>query len=181
MTKLKLLAAAAACALAVPAAAATLIDVVNQTGTFHYDFTVTAQNGATDFAFAGYNLPSFIGITNIGVFSSADPATNLLGSAWTYTPAPSGADSYTGGNFVPDLYFGSVVTGSYDTYDQVVATTAGSSYHVVFDYSNRANPSGFRATTSASTAPEPATWALMIGGFGLVGASLRRRSVALAA
>lgn len=37
------------------------------------------------------------------------------------------------------------------------------------------------ATQSGSTAvPEPATWALMIGGFGLAGAALRRRRAALA-
>jgi hypothetical protein len=34
---------------------------------------------------------------------------------------------------------------------------------------------------SAGGVPEPATWALMLGGFGLAGVALRRRSVALAA
>ena len=33
----------------------------------------------------------------------------------------------------------------------------------------------------AATVPEPGTWALMIGGFGLVGAAMRRRTVALTA
>ena len=32
-----------------------------------------------------------------------------------------------------------------------------------------------------SAVPEPASWAMMIGGFGLVGAAMRRRKVALAA
>ena len=41
------------------------------------------------------------------------------------------------------------------------------------------NPSGLRVEflDSAVTAvPEPAAWALMIGGFGLVGAASRRRA-----
>ena len=34
---------------------------------------------------------------------------------------------------------------------------------------------GFRTLVNAQPVPEPATWALMIAGFGLAGASLRRR------
>lgn len=34
----------------------------------------------------------------------------------------------------------------------------------------------FRISSAAGAVPEPATWALMLGGFGLVGASMRRRS-----
>ncbi len=34
---------------------------------------------------------------------------------------------------------------------------------------------------NGSAVPEPASWALMIGGFGLIGASMRRRAAALAA
>ncbi len=39
----------------------------------------------------------------------------------------------------------------------------------------------FTNVSGVTGTPEPATWALMIGGFGLVGASLRRRSTAVAA
>lgn len=41
--------------------------------------------------------------------------------------------------------------------------------------------SGETLTVGLAPVPEPAAWALMIGGFGLVGASLRRREVVSAA
>lgn len=37
-----------------------------------------------------------------------------------------------------------------------------------------------RVVTSAGAAPEPASWAMLVGGFGLVGWRLRRRAVLLA-
>jgi hypothetical protein len=45
------------------------------------------------------------------------------------------------------------------------------------------NPSGLRVEFTASdvtAVPEPASWAMMIAGFGLVGATMRRRTAALA-
>ena len=44
-------------------------------------------------------------------------------------------------------------------------------------YADGANlPINYTVTTNATTVPEPATWAMMIGGFGLAGAALRRRA-----
>lgn len=45
------------------------------------------------------------------------------------------------------------------------------------------NNNGFAGVTfgAGGTVPEPASWAMMIAGFGLVGAAMRRRAVALAA
>ena len=41
-----------------------------------------------------------------------------------------------------------------------------------------AGGSGWVTVTEAAVVPEPASWALMILGFGLAGAALRRKSVA---
>ncbi len=46
-------------------------------------------------------------------------------------------------------------------------------------YSN--NTGAFEATVTAATVPEPASWALLIAGFGLTGAAMRRRRIAVAA
>lgn len=44
--------------------------------------------------------------------------------------------------------------------------------------SNGGNYYSFSGTASVATVPEPQTWALLIAGFGLAGATLRRRLVA---
>jgi hypothetical protein len=47
---------------------------------------------------------------------------------------------------------------------------------------NTGGPGGFRAEvagTADPAVPEPASWALMLGGFGLVGGALRRRKAAI--
>jgi len=52
-----------------------------------------------------------------------------------------------------------------------------------FIVQNGGGPIGLRVEmtgTTGSAVPEPATWALMIGGFGLAGATLRRRRMAVA-
>ena len=63
-------------------------------------------------------------------------------------------------------------TFDYSIAGAVAATNFGSnSYWAAFN----------DITTGGSVVPEPATWALMIGGFGLAGATLRRRRTATAA
>ncbi|MFS0737260.1 PEPxxWA-CTERM sorting domain-containing protein [Sphingomonas sp. 1P06PA] len=48
------------------------------------------------------------------------------------------------------------------------------------DTSGAGNQGIFLDAVSVTAVPEPAAWALMIGGFGLVGGAMRRRSVRLA-
>ncbi len=82
-----------------------------------------------------------------------------------------------GSRVFADNYFRGVegVTHYQDVYvfDEAIDTV--STY--VSDFGN----SNVNYAFSVSNTPEPATWALMIGGFGLVGASLRRRSTTVAA
>lgn len=72
-------------------------------------------------------------------------------------------------------------TGAACHWDAVGVTFAGTAMSV--DFGGVANQAGFDNITLGSATPgvpEPATWALMIGGFAMVGAAMRRRAVATA-
>ncbi|HWI87470.1 MAG TPA: PEPxxWA-CTERM sorting domain-containing protein, partial [Sphingomonas sp.] len=49
--------------------------------------------------------------------------------------------------------------------------------HLAYDASS--NLVVFTTGTLVSEAPEPSSWAMMIGGFGMIGATLRRRKVSM--
>ena len=49
------------------------------------------------------------------------------------------------------------------------------------NYARPLNQSYLTGTLNLPAVPEPATWAMMIGGFGMVGAAARRRAAAVAA
>jgi hypothetical protein len=72
----------------------------------------------------------------------------------------------------------------YEVFQAVGVNFGGTAKSVVFGGS--ANFIGFDditlgSATAGGGVPEPASWALMIGGFGLAGATLRRRRSAVAA
>jgi len=110
---------------------------------------------------------------------------NMLGDTWTFVPAPSGSSAFPLPDVisVPALAFGGTTVGSYDTFSQTFTTTPGAEYVYQFMLYNDlatadvANPSGVLVTTTASAAPEPSTWAMMILGFcGLGFMAYRRKS-----
>jgi hypothetical protein len=190
--------AAIAMALAVsaPARADTillnLIDPPGQTDT-PFSLNFTAIDPLTTVTFAGYQVPSFNLATNIGVFLD-NVGPNLLAAEWTFTAAPLGsnADQFDEGTGVNQLVFAGLTEGSYDSFTQQFATTAGSSYTLNFLFTNGSEaesfvnettaPSGFQVSTSGSgfaAVPEPATWGMMVLGFGGLGALLRRRRAAV--
>ena len=76
-------------------------------------------------------------------------------------------------------------TLSFSINDQTYGTFSGAGLGVfdllTFDGLNGGGGFALDNVTLNGAVPEPASWALMIGGFGLVGASLRRRRTALAA
>jgi hypothetical protein len=64
--------------------------------------------------------------------------------------------------------------------DGALAVKVG--YGVTAPFGDASSPRAFNGTLTyaAAAVPEPASWALMIAGFGLVGAAMRRRSVRVA-
>lgn len=75
-------------------------------------------------------------------------------------------------------------TGAFCNWTPVGVAFAGTAYSI--DFSGAANLTGFDnitfgRDTPGGIVPEPATWAMLIAGFGLVGFAARRRRVAFAA
>lgn len=162
------------------ASAATLFnqtDLPVQSGT-SVALTFTAGSSATTVDFAGYDLPSWINVYNIVLTQSGD-STNLLGQNFNFTAAAQGTDAYQvgpGAYGTNNLGFGGVSAGSYDDFSQTLSTLAGSSYTLSFQLSSNGTPSGLMVSASEAVAgvPEPATWAMMLLGFGALGVALRR-------
>ena len=189
-----LLAASAALAISVPASAATvLLDLTNPTqNAVLKTYPCTATDASTVLNFQGYNLPGSTVIVNLFFGTAANAsqtstriaANNLLVGA-AYTPTASGcgnffsvdpntaAQSY-GAN---GLSFGGTCVGIYDTLTTSLNTTIGQAYTLRFDLSVFGGvDNGVRVSTGALTTgavPEPATWAMMLLGFGGIGFAMR--------
>jgi PEP-CTERM motif len=153
-----------------------LEDPTSQTNT-PYSFTFNASSATTTISFAGYDIPSFIYVTQISLTSGG---TNLLGATWDFTPAPPGdTNTYTFddglGTGVPALAFGSTGEDSFDTYSQTVATVPGDTLVLNFLLTtDGSTPSGIVVSNSA--VPAPASLALLgIGIGGMAGYGWRRR------
>jgi hypothetical protein len=188
-------AATAMTGYAAGAHATVLLDLVNvpvQVET-PYSFTINATSSVTSLTIEGYDLTAIEGVKSETLQHNGTGA-NLLGLTWLYTAAASGSESaqFDLGTGVNALGFGGVVVGDFDSYTQEIATTAGASYTLQFLFSLAA-PRGateLRVTTNADLAaidpaggggngggnsvPEPASWALMLLGFGALGATLRQ-------
>ncbi|MBB6506204.1 hypothetical protein F4693_003201 [Sphingomonas endophytica] len=111
------------------------------------------QNSTYDFTFAGglFTLASldvsFASDSALGTFTAYDAADQIVGSA-SFSGATTGARTFSLTN-ISRLRL--VNTGSHMSIDNLTVNAAGA-------------------------VPEPATWAMMVAGFGVAGAALRRRS-----
>lgn len=195
-----LLAAVAALSLAAPASAAVLtLQGVTNNGPSDFTFTYRGTLGPDEglrsgdrliiYDFAGY-VPGSIsadGNANVAVsteFTSpggfVTPGFNddpsLVNLVFTYT----GPDfRNTGGPFAPFDFAGLSAR----------STFGGLGLDAFFTLTTKNNPDGVPGGSNtavftlgqvtvpvAAAVPEPATWAMMLGGFGLIGAATRRSS-----
>jgi hypothetical protein len=172
---------AALAVIALPAAASTVLFTESEVGTYSASFV--AEGHHTDITISG--LGGAFLLKGIALLDQSQQNL-LVPLQWTLThSAPSnlpedfGSLSGTGGGGSNELFI--ATTFFTDTFSQVVATTQGQTYTLfVTDASNELGGGGQSGrfgswTASEEGIPEPASWALMISGFGVSGAALRRR------
>ncbi|QXQ06298.1 PEPxxWA-CTERM sorting domain-containing protein [Sphingosinicellaceae bacterium] len=122
--------------------------------------------------------------------SGAGGSDNIDGVTLTFGDAASSVlpKSYVGGaivsgTFLPSNFSGFAFTyfhnaGSFAAFNGFSANGAWTLYVDDISSSDGGSIAGgwsLNFTTVAGAVPEPATWALMLGGFGLVGGAMRRR------
>jgi hypothetical protein len=86
-------------------------------------------------------------------------------SSWMPTAGSFGSNAYAGGDFV--------FTNAGDSLDAIAGQPWDDIHGLYGDVQFRAEFS--RGATTGAGVPEPAAWAMLIGGFGLAGGALRRR------
>ena len=186
-----LLAASAAIAFATPAAAQqVLLDLSNTTNFGSKSYTFTATDASTVLNFQGCNVPSSTTLVNLffGTTGSTVNASNNLLVGASYTPTASGCGNFFGVDpntaaqsyGANGLYFGGTCAGIFDTLSTSLNTTIGQAYTLRFDLAMFGNSgNGTRVSTGvlaqAGAVPEPATWAMMLLGFGAIGWQMRRQ------
>jgi hypothetical protein len=152
---------------------------------FHYDFTLRLANQDNSWApgqqwdwitFGDADFPGPSPISDFFNFASSDPQASLTFSG--------------GGHNGPTIAYGpnSVVLPGWEpsaigatlmwSGDSVTRLGAGQLLFSTLVTGNGAVRSDFQVANLVSGAvPEPATWAMMIGGIGMVGGAMRRRKV----
>jgi len=117
------------------------------------------------FYYSAINNPAFV-----NVWSGLDGTGDLLATInLAVTPSDPGSPECGGGGFCPFVPIGVAFDGIAMSVD-----FGGSADQVAFAAIT------LNSDTPGPVVPEPATWAMMIAGMGLVGASMRRRSVKVA-
>ncbi len=143
-----------------------------------YRKIISFANNNVDTGF--YNLNTRLNFFNVATSSSIDFANGVQAVVALSRDAASTVRGYVNGtqvfSFVDTTNIANPGSALFFFQDDS-ATGAGEASSGFVDYIRIADTAGSSVSPiGGATVPEPATWALMIGGFGLVGASLRRRA-----
>ncbi len=126
------------------------------------NFATVLTGGSYSINFAATNVLSF-------VLGSLDTYNGL-----TLAYEDGSSQLYAGGQIINDLTFPSGNQISGETNGVVTYSVANGPRLTGATFTSSANSFEFDNIATAAV-PEPATWAMMIGGFGMVGFGLRRR------
>jgi hypothetical protein len=157
------------------------IEVVDQGGGFCFGCSLSSNTTLQEGPFSiNEGASATYDFANLS-FNGLGLATGVKLKATLAFLTPDVADATTNGNATYGTLFGWLNAGKL-TWDTIapITTTDGSQFTVSF---GNLEGLGFGtvqqnmtiAVNSVAAVPEPGTWALMIGGFGLAGAMLRRR------
>ena len=123
---------------------------------------------------------------DVGTFSDTIDFTIPTGSLGTNANplylTMGGVDVYNIANLTYSVYSGTVASGGtlWGTFlgnntSQDLAITAGGAYHILVTGDATGTSGGAYSVSLVSGVPEPETYAMMLGGIGLLGAMVRRR------
>jgi len=181
--------------LVIPALLATVAAMPAQAANFifHYEaFPDLIQNGAP--VSATLFLTTADTLNTVGGYDILSATGTIDGNAVTGLVAnPNQPDTYEEGGFSFDnvLFAGG---GAFLDPNGFMVTTASAEYNFGYGIDLQGNPvdryfswihTGASYASSAGSAtldaavPEPASWAMMVAGFGLAGATMRRRRTAV--
>lgn len=190
-TKLNALALLACPAFALAATVAPAANVVTTIGAdlSVSPYTFTYQGSSFDFGFNG----DYFGGGPLTIGTSGGGEVNTIFGQPTTNFADGRGGPVTFGSSMQYAAFAGQTPIRFTNGDNFIGlraiTAAGTFYGYAFSTNNVLNSIGFEnvadATVTATTqlaaaVPEPSTWAMVILGFGLVGAGMRRRNQVLA-
>ncbi|GGE10005.1 hypothetical protein GCM10011529_15430 [Polymorphobacter glacialis] len=184
--KLKLLAAVAALAVSAPSLAVELVANGGfETGDIA-PFTLSGYTGYSDVSTSAAHSGSF-GYSNGAVGSQgflSQTVATIAGATYNYSFWLSNSGSYS--EFSATLgntTFVSLIDPGNFGYTNFTGSVVADSSNATLTFGFRNDPDfyNFDDVSLTSMVPEPASWMLLIGGFAMTGAAMRRRKVALAA
>lgn len=106
------------------------------------------------------------GVSQNDLFQITFTGAGVVNLSFTTNKLTFGTFNFDGTNFAP-------ISGQSYAFNVI----GGKAYTLTTDVSNpTANVSSYSSTIDFAAVPEPASWGMMIGGFALGGAALRRRN-----
>ncbi len=133
------------------------------------NYQAVQTGGSSTFDFTGFKASSMLPLSRFSLYWGSVDTYNTL----QFLSGATVISSFTGADFLPaggnqvDPITNRRITFGFDKADNITGVRFLSSQNA-FEYD-----------TFGAAVPEPASWAMLIAGFGLVGATMRRRRTAM--